>query len=309
MNKRSEFFIPNLINYVRIIIVVLMLFKIRTKPVLAFILCLISGFMDSFDGDMARYFNQKSKLGYIMDLSLDRLTNSAQMVTLALLYPKYWLFFFSIQSVDTIRDFSKAILQHQQFLVDSIVNNLSGDKIRNDIFERLEIKNVTFIPKISTTTPENFNLRNFLFIQFYHYVWYSSDFYFWLLYFNAFIIKENSNQSFKRGNIISDFNNNQISSINTKISDLIFLKHLRKLLKRYFENCTKKLQENYILQKMIYHFNSFFILLSYLLFLGAILKFYFNIKDLFEVLVLIVNNDNKLQIYLTSNSNKYLAKS
>ena len=301
MNKRSEFFVPNIINYLRIIIVVLMLFKIRTKPFLAFVLCLISGFMDSLDGDVARYLNQKSKLGYIMDLSLDRLTNSAQMVTLALLYPKYWLIFFTVQSVDTIRDFSKAILEHQQFLINSVVNKLSADKIKNDIYDQLNIKNVTLIPKIVISTQENFNLGNFLIIQFYHYVWYSSDFYFWLLYFNAFIIKDNSSLSLKKGNTISDINNNQIISIRTKISDIIFLRHLAVLLKTYIQNYTKKYQETYIIRIIIFHFNRFFILFSFFLFFGAILKFYFNIKDLLTVLDYIVNNDNQLQIFLSSN--------
>lgn len=302
MQDRSEFYIPNVINYVRIFIVILMLLKIRTRPISAFILCLVSGFIDSIDGDLARNLNQKSKLGYLMDMSLDRLTNSAQMVTLALFYPNYWLVFFTVQSVDTIRDFCKSVLEYQHFLVNSVIDKLSGDQIKTDIYKKLEIENLILNEQI--TKSEDFNLENFLILQFYHYVWYSSDFYFWLLYFNAFITDKSINPFSKSDNLpnqIKDINNNQIISASTKTKDVILLKPLERFFIRKSEKFLNNFHVNNFLKKIINYFSRFFQLMSYFLFFGAILKFYFNLKDLLNVLYCVVNNDNRLQNFVLYN--------
>ncbi|RNA43846.1 CDP-diacylglycerol--inositol 3-phosphatidyltransferase [Brachionus plicatilis] len=94
MISGTIYYVPNLMNYARVIIIIFMLAKMRTRPFIAFILCLISGMINWYDGTIARSLDQTSRFGHIMDMSLDRLTNSAQMVTLALFYPNYWLFFF-----------------------------------------------------------------------------------------------------------------------------------------------------------------------------------------------------------------------
>ncbi len=69
------YYLPNILNYIRILFIVLMLFLIRRRPYFSFLCCVISGFIDSIDGDLARLTNQSSRLGYLMDLGMDKLTS------------------------------------------------------------------------------------------------------------------------------------------------------------------------------------------------------------------------------------------
>ncbi len=75
MSASVVFYAPNIMNYIRVLFVILSIFYIRKKPFHSFVCTLISGFIDTFDGDVARYTNKKSKLGAVMDFGLDKLSS------------------------------------------------------------------------------------------------------------------------------------------------------------------------------------------------------------------------------------------
>lgn len=54
---------------------------------------LLSGLLDAFDGHAARYFNQSTKFGAMLDMLTDRCVTTALLVILGLFYPKYIFIF------------------------------------------------------------------------------------------------------------------------------------------------------------------------------------------------------------------------
>lgn len=72
--KSVVYYAPNYIGYVRIVCTIGMLYFLRRNPFLAFILVVISGFVDHFDGDLARESGETSKLGALIDFGCDKMS-------------------------------------------------------------------------------------------------------------------------------------------------------------------------------------------------------------------------------------------
>jgi len=60
-----------------------------TDYIVAANMYLLSGLLDAFDGHAARYFNQSTKFGAMLDMLTDRCVTTALLVVLSLFYPKY----------------------------------------------------------------------------------------------------------------------------------------------------------------------------------------------------------------------------
>jgi len=89
------FYIPNLIGYGRIIMMLASFRYMPTEPVQAIACYFISSFLDAFDGMAARHFNQESKLGYMLDMLTDRIGTTGLIMSIATLssYAGYtWVF-------------------------------------------------------------------------------------------------------------------------------------------------------------------------------------------------------------------------
>jgi len=86
-------FVPNLIGYARIILLVVSLFYMRTDHGIAASLYLLSGLLDALDGHAARILNQCSKFGAMLDQLTDRAATACLVVTLAFFYPDYAVLF------------------------------------------------------------------------------------------------------------------------------------------------------------------------------------------------------------------------
>ncbi|KAF6035335.1 hypothetical protein EB796_006350 [Bugula neritina] len=87
-------YIPNIIGYVRILLALLSFYYMPTDYVRAGILYTTSCLLDAFDGYAARYFNQVSLFGAVLDLLTDRvIAPVGLLVTLSILYPTYSLLF------------------------------------------------------------------------------------------------------------------------------------------------------------------------------------------------------------------------
>ncbi len=169
------YFLPNLMNYVRLLFMILFLYHIKHRPYVSFFMCYISGLIDSFDGMIARSSNQKSNFGAQLDYTFDKLTNCAQLYLLGIAYPKHWFLFFAQLFVDLSKDVFRANLANYQLKSEL-------DKYSNLINNRLP---VPFTTAAEVITPNS--LYSQLHLIFLHTVWYAGDFFYWLAYFGAFV--------------------------------------------------------------------------------------------------------------------------
>lgn len=93
MKENVFLFIPNLIGYARIVLAISSFYFMPTDYVLTTITYLMSGLLDAFDGYAARYFNQSTMFGAMLDMLTDRCVTTALQVMLALFYPNYTFVF------------------------------------------------------------------------------------------------------------------------------------------------------------------------------------------------------------------------
>ncbi|XP_058963923.1 CDP-diacylglycerol--inositol 3-phosphatidyltransferase isoform X2 [Pocillopora verrucosa] len=71
--QKVYFFVPNLIDYVRIILTLASFYNMTRRPLLTVALYFTGGIiLDVADGVSARYFDQCSKFGELLDVLLDR---------------------------------------------------------------------------------------------------------------------------------------------------------------------------------------------------------------------------------------------
>ena len=94
-NKKDIFTIPNLISYLRIILIPVFCYIYITAEgpkdyMIATAVVLFSSFTDMFDGMIARKFNMVTDLGKVLDPVSDKLTHAALAVCLATRYPLMW---------------------------------------------------------------------------------------------------------------------------------------------------------------------------------------------------------------------------
>lgn len=95
--KKEEFFtIPNLMGYVRILLIPLFAWRYLTAKsggeyLAAALIVGISGLTDLFDGKVARKFNQVTELGKFLDPLADKLTQGVLLLCLASRFPLLWV--------------------------------------------------------------------------------------------------------------------------------------------------------------------------------------------------------------------------
>jgi CDP-diacylglycerol--inositol 3-phosphatidyltransferase len=87
-------FIPNIIGYFRIALLLSATYYSRTNPVATILSYGISQLLDLFDGMAARYFDQSTTFGSVLDMVCDRLADAIMLAILANLYPDYAFFFY-----------------------------------------------------------------------------------------------------------------------------------------------------------------------------------------------------------------------
>ncbi|EKE40561.1 hypothetical protein ENUP19_0083G0078 [Entamoeba nuttalli] len=79
----------NICDYVRIGVLMIAVFFVFKAPI-TFIICyIISALCDAVDGNLARAFNQCSRLGAVLDMITDRAGTTILITALAVLYPTY----------------------------------------------------------------------------------------------------------------------------------------------------------------------------------------------------------------------------
>lgn len=100
MAENIYLFIPNIIDYFRVIFAFVSFYYMPSDHVKASCFYLLSGFLDAFDGYAARALNQGSRLGYMLDMLIDRITTMCLCGALCHFYPHYMLFFQFVMALD-----------------------------------------------------------------------------------------------------------------------------------------------------------------------------------------------------------------
>ncbi|KAH8778848.1 cdp-diacylglycerol-inositol 3-phosphatidyltransferase [Diaporthe sp. PMI_573] len=94
------FFIPNLIGYVRIVLAISSLYYMPLHPRTCSLLYSVSCLLDALDGYAARYYEQSTRFGAVLDMVTDRCTTSCLLVFLSSAFPRWAIIFQGLISLD-----------------------------------------------------------------------------------------------------------------------------------------------------------------------------------------------------------------
>ncbi|RDW64997.1 hypothetical protein BP6252_10648 [Coleophoma cylindrospora] len=93
-------FWPNVIGYFRIVLAFGALYYMPLHPRTCSLLYSISCLLDALDGYAARYFEQSTRFGAVLDMVTDRCTTACLLVFLASAWPRWALLFQGLISLD-----------------------------------------------------------------------------------------------------------------------------------------------------------------------------------------------------------------
>lgn len=98
MNKKDWYSIPNILSYIRLLMIPFFVYyyvtaEDRNDFFIATGILVASGVTDALDGFIARRFNQKTKLGTLLDPVADKLTQLAVVAVLMIRWPIFIFLF------------------------------------------------------------------------------------------------------------------------------------------------------------------------------------------------------------------------
>lgn len=93
-------FYPNIIGYSRIILAIASLYYMPLHPRTCSLLYSVSCLLDALDGVAARYFEQSTQFGSVLDMVTDRCTTACLLVFLSSAWPRWALLFQGLISLD-----------------------------------------------------------------------------------------------------------------------------------------------------------------------------------------------------------------
>lgn len=93
-------FVPNIIGYGRIVLAIISFYFMTTNYIVATICYVVSALLDAIDGHAARYFNQSTKFGAMLDQLTDRCGTMGLCAVLAHFYPDYIFLFILSMTID-----------------------------------------------------------------------------------------------------------------------------------------------------------------------------------------------------------------
>ncbi|KAL5016545.1 hypothetical protein ScPMuIL_006134 [Solemya velum] len=114
-------FVPNIVDYLRVILAFVSFYFMPYDPYKAAFCYLLSGLLDAIDGHLARMLNQGSKFGAMLDMLTDRCTTMCLMACLCHFYPGWMLFFQFSMAVD--------ITSHWFHIQSSMMKGSSSHKV------------------------------------------------------------------------------------------------------------------------------------------------------------------------------------
>ncbi|KAB8069109.1 CDP-alcohol phosphatidyltransferase-domain-containing protein [Aspergillus leporis] len=93
-------FAPNLIGYLRVVLTIASLYYMPLHPRTCSLLYSVSCLLDALDGYAARYFNQSTTFGAVLDMVTDRCTTACLLVFLSSAWPRWAIIFQSLIALD-----------------------------------------------------------------------------------------------------------------------------------------------------------------------------------------------------------------
>ncbi|GAB1313587.1 phosphatidylinositol synthase 1 (CDP-alcohol phosphatidyltransferase1) [Madurella fahalii] len=91
---------PNIIGYSRIVLAVASLYYMPLHPRTCTLLYSVSCLLDALDGYAARYFEQSTRFGAVLDMVTDRCTTACLLVFLSSAFPRWAILFQGLISLD-----------------------------------------------------------------------------------------------------------------------------------------------------------------------------------------------------------------
>ncbi|OGT44575.1 MAG: hypothetical protein A3E82_01640 [Gammaproteobacteria bacterium RIFCSPHIGHO2_12_FULL_38_11] len=106
MTKNPVFFIPNILDYVRILLLICVVCVFPIYPWLGIGCYVTNSILDMLDGTLARLLNQQSKLGALLDFSIDRACITILLAACIWAYPHLWRWFVAVMALDIASHFA-----------------------------------------------------------------------------------------------------------------------------------------------------------------------------------------------------------
>ncbi|KAM3188526.1 hypothetical protein ACTXT7_000080 [Hymenolepis weldensis] len=100
MTENIFLFVPNIIGYVRILLLIAACCYMPSDPIRAIVTYFLSALLDAVDGYVARLLNQSTKFGAMLDMLSDRCTTMCLLFVLGTFYPHYLLLFQLSAAID-----------------------------------------------------------------------------------------------------------------------------------------------------------------------------------------------------------------
>ncbi|EER26866.1 CDP-diacylglycerol-inositol 3-phosphatidyltransferase [Coccidioides posadasii str. Silveira] len=93
-------FWPNIIGYIRVVLAIASLYYMPLHPRTCSLLYSISCLLDALDGYAARFYNQSTTFGAVLDMVTDRCTTACLLVFLSSAWPRWAILFQGLISLD-----------------------------------------------------------------------------------------------------------------------------------------------------------------------------------------------------------------
>ncbi|KAF2000151.1 hypothetical protein P154DRAFT_492210 [Amniculicola lignicola CBS 123094] len=133
-------FYPNLIGYLRVILTIASLYYMPLHPRTCSLLYSTSYLLDALDGMAARYFNQETKFGIVLDMVTDRCTTSCLLVFLASVFPRWSIIFQGLISLD--------LASHYMHMYATLTMGESGQSHKNVNKSKSRVLNLYYSNKV-----------------------------------------------------------------------------------------------------------------------------------------------------------------
>ena len=123
--------IPNILDYLRVIFVIIGFFVGKTHPIMFLFTYFISFSLDLFDGMAARHFDQCSRLGATLDMVIDRVSTAGLLMLISQLIPEYSFFFICLMMLDVG---SHWLQTHSALIGKNLNTNINHKSLKEDFF-------------------------------------------------------------------------------------------------------------------------------------------------------------------------------
>lgn len=102
MNWKVFVYAPNIIGYVRILFSLYSFYVFDREPETVLVLYFLSFILDAVDGHVARWLNQSTAYGAVLDMVTDRFSTAALATILSHFYPDYIFHFILLNILDFV---------------------------------------------------------------------------------------------------------------------------------------------------------------------------------------------------------------